>query len=363
VVSGSQSSGGDKDEVLTDPRCGSQSVAAVVRPWTASREEFWSSRSERQRLAGVGWTRLRALSVATRAVISGDGTVKARMDYTAFGEEIQAGVGLRTTQQGFGVDADVRQGYGMTERDDATGLDHTWFRKHENRAGRWTSPDPYNGSISLGDPQSFNRYSYVTNNPINFVDPSGLHKWVQICTLYHYVYVGGPNDGQHVPGSYAWDCQWVLQVGDGNLGTVEVSASDFGGFPPEAEKEEQYCNTSIGIGFVNIGYLLHKNTLYPSIGLGPSYPYPVSFSRTYGDGPVQTGLSANLTVSNGLAIVSSASASGFSREVGVGSPNVSGGVQVTGPAIPLLGSTPEDIKNNPARSDRGGLRFGGRCPY
>ena len=64
--------------------------------------------------------------------------------------------------------------YAMTERDGATGLDHTWFRKNENRAGRWTSPDPYNGSISLGDPQSFNRYSFVENEPTNFVDPSGL---------------------------------------------------------------------------------------------------------------------------------------------------------------------------------------------
>jgi len=53
-------------------------------------------------------------------------------------------------------------------------MDHTWFRKNENRAGRWTSPDPYNGSMKIGDPQSFNRYSYVENQPTNFVDPSGL---------------------------------------------------------------------------------------------------------------------------------------------------------------------------------------------
>jgi hypothetical protein len=28
--------------------------------------------------------------------------------------------------------------------------------------------------MSLADPQSFNRYSYVNNDPVNFVDPSGL---------------------------------------------------------------------------------------------------------------------------------------------------------------------------------------------
>lgn len=39
--------------------------------------------------------------------------------------------------------------------------------------GRWMSPDPYNGSIDPSNPQSFNRYSYVGNNPLGFTDPSG----------------------------------------------------------------------------------------------------------------------------------------------------------------------------------------------
>ncbi len=39
---------------------------------------------------------------------------------------------------------------------------------------RWLSPDPYNGSYDITNPQSFNRYSYVANNPMAFIDPSGL---------------------------------------------------------------------------------------------------------------------------------------------------------------------------------------------
>jgi RHS repeat-associated protein len=62
----------------------------------------------------------------------------------------------------------------MTERDSETGLDHAWWRKHENLSGRWTSPDPYNRSMATADPQSFNRYSYVGNDPVNFIDPTGL---------------------------------------------------------------------------------------------------------------------------------------------------------------------------------------------
>jgi len=111
---------------------------------------------------------------STRTIVSNSGYVLGRNDFTAYGEEIASAVGLRTASQGFGSPISVRQKYGLTERDDATGTDHTWFRKHENRAGRWTSPDPYGGSMSLDDPQSHNRYSYVVNQPINFIDPSGL---------------------------------------------------------------------------------------------------------------------------------------------------------------------------------------------
>ncbi|MEP6900602.1 MAG: RHS repeat-associated core domain-containing protein [Actinomycetota bacterium] len=111
---------------------------------------------------------------STRAILSNTGFVQARRDYQAFGEEIGVNVGLRTENKGFGTANNLRYKYGLTERDEATGLDNTWFRKYENQAGRWTSPDPFTGSINLANPQSFNRYSYVENQPTNFVDPSGL---------------------------------------------------------------------------------------------------------------------------------------------------------------------------------------------
>ncbi len=110
---------------------------------------------------------------STRAVMSGTSVV-ARHDFLPFGEEIGAGTGLRTTLQGFGATDRIRQRYAMTERDDTTGLDHTWWRKYESLAGRWTSPDPYLGSMSVANPQSFNRFAYVNNDPINLVDPSSL---------------------------------------------------------------------------------------------------------------------------------------------------------------------------------------------
>ncbi len=162
---------------------------------------------------------------STRAIVSQGGFVQSRMDYTAFGEEILAGTGQRTAQQGFNSNNDFNQKYAQTERDKATGLDHTWFRKLENQAGRWTSPDPYNGSMNTGNPQSLNRYSYVENQPTNFVDPSGLNL-VAYCQWWHTVYDGGPNDGQEVPGSAHWLVCWTVDDGRGGGGRVDV---DLGG--------------------------------------------------------------------------------------------------------------------------------------
>src|SRR6185295_11596473 len=50
---------------------------------------------------------------------------------------------LRTPTQKYSVTDKVRQRFATTERDEATGLDHTWFRKYDSFAGRWTSPDPF----------------------------------------------------------------------------------------------------------------------------------------------------------------------------------------------------------------------------
>jgi RHS repeat-associated protein len=103
---------------------------------------------------------------------SGASAIVARHDYLPFGEEIWAGIGLRTTTQKYSVSDKVRQRFAVMERDEATGLDHTWFRKYDSFAGRWTSLDALSGS--LADPQSFNHYTYAGNDPVNLVDPTGL---------------------------------------------------------------------------------------------------------------------------------------------------------------------------------------------
>ena len=46
--------------------------------------------------------------------------------------------------------------------------------RHYSPMGRWLSPDPDNIGADPGDPQTWNMYAYVRNNPTTLTDPTGL---------------------------------------------------------------------------------------------------------------------------------------------------------------------------------------------
>jgi RHS repeat-associated protein len=52
------------------------------------------------------------------------------------------------------------------------GLIHMNGRVQDSVTGRFLSPDPY--VTEPGSTQGFNRYTYVRNNPLSYVDPSGF---------------------------------------------------------------------------------------------------------------------------------------------------------------------------------------------
>lgn len=71
----------------------------------------------------------------------------------------------------FGVQiGDVRHGYNAKELD-ITGLNYYGARFYDSVVGRFTNADALIGEIT--DPQSLNRYIYVKNNPMKFIDASG----------------------------------------------------------------------------------------------------------------------------------------------------------------------------------------------
>lgn len=55
--------------------------------------------------------------------------------------------------------------------DDDTGLYYYNFRYYDPQLGRFTQPDDI--ISDLADPQGYNRYAYVRNNPLRFTDPNG----------------------------------------------------------------------------------------------------------------------------------------------------------------------------------------------
>ena len=109
-----------------------------------------------------------------RVITDSNGNVVSRHDYMPFGEELFAGTGGRSSSQGYGGSETLRKKFTGYERDSETGLDFAQARYYASTNGRFNSPDPLASSATTADPQSWNRYAYVGNNPMTATDPSGM---------------------------------------------------------------------------------------------------------------------------------------------------------------------------------------------
>jgi RHS repeat-associated protein len=67
------------------------------------------------------------------------------------------------------------------ERDSESGLDNFGARYDSSQYGRFMTPDPLLNSGHPWDPQTWNRYSYVRNNPLSNIDPTGLYDLNNTC--------------------------------------------------------------------------------------------------------------------------------------------------------------------------------------
>jgi len=111
-----------------------------------------------------------------RLITNAQGQVESRRDFMPFGEELYADGTYRKTTDKYsttGQDA-IRQRFTGYQRDTETSLDFAEARMYENRFGRFTAVDPLLASGKSANPQTFNRYVYVSNNPLIQTDPTGL---------------------------------------------------------------------------------------------------------------------------------------------------------------------------------------------
>ncbi len=97
---------------------------------------------------------------STQLAVDASTGASTRRRYTPFGDE-RSGTLPTGTDNGF---------LGKTE-DTSTGLSLLGARAYDPNLGRFLSPDPLATPYA---PQNLNAYSYATNNPISYSDPSGL---------------------------------------------------------------------------------------------------------------------------------------------------------------------------------------------
>jgi RHS repeat-associated protein len=97
---------------------------------------------------------------SVRIVFTPSGQVIGRSSYLPFGDTLNQSGAL------------PHQRFTGQERDGEAGLDYFNARSLQMRTGRMNQPDPLFGN-AVTNPQRWNRYAYVDNNPLRYVDSTG----------------------------------------------------------------------------------------------------------------------------------------------------------------------------------------------
>src|ERR1700722_13550741 len=132
------------------------------------------------------------------AIAAGAGTAGVNERFSAFGTRRNPSTwsGAPTTTDLNTIASLSRQGYTFqTWLGQSMGLNHMNGRVEDAILGRFISPDPIIQDLS--NAQNYNRYTYVLNDPLTYIDPSGFYcgeppATPDITIVYHNV------DGQEI---------------------------------------------------------------------------------------------------------------------------------------------------------------------
>lgn len=215
-----------------------------------------------------------------RAATNGSGTVTSRRDFMPFGEEVSTGAG-RSSGQGW-AGGSVRQNFTGYERDIESGLDFAQARYFGTSIGRFSSPDPKMGSAKKILPQTFNRYVYVLNNPLNLVDPSGLES---ACPPGRVCYTN--------PGDASYIYRYINDAGEEVIGGDPTSDEKTGNTVIAATTTTSPGSTTTSNPFQNIpgGRLVRNPPASPPAKPGPATGFARGVGRSSKAGAITFALS------------------------------------------------------------------------
>jgi RHS repeat-associated protein len=145
---------------------------------------------------------------------------------------------------GAGTDATEHHFTGK-ERDQESGLDYFDARYYGSTMGRFMSPDPVFASPErVADPQQWNMYAYVRNNPLSRTDPTGLD--------FNLTCSGGNTDtcqnglqGQTVDGKFQATDVDMNKAGDASAGYHDQFGNQYTGSFDE-NSGVSFTNTATG---------------------------------------------------------------------------------------------------------------------
>jgi RHS repeat-associated protein len=102
-----------------------------------------------------------------------EGTERVRTSYSGSTEGSYTSLPWGDAYSANGTDNDPYH-FATLDHDSESSTEHAQYRQYSSTQGGWMSPDPYDGSYHVTNPQSLNRYAYVRNSPLGSIDPLGL---------------------------------------------------------------------------------------------------------------------------------------------------------------------------------------------
>ncbi len=218
-------------------------------------------------------------SLSDRLITSSTGAVLGQQGHFPFGETWYAPGGTTTIFTNY-------------IRDSETDNDYAFARYYAARNGRFGAPDLVSGDSQ--NPQSWNRYAYVQNNPINLVDPLGL---LEMCSGVE----GGPGEVGSLTGCEPIEFALPNLPGDGkeNAGGSKGSAFVTKGCTPHsklpaiARKIEDALYAALFLAAIeDLFHGTETNTVGVGVGVSGGAGFGFSEDLSIGTGTSVSGLYA-----------------------------------------------------------------------